>query len=47
MLKATSVIALKVWDKRKFSKKDGGYLGETIVLVVDILDLERGGDGIV
>jgi hypothetical protein len=47
MVKASSVIEVKIYDNKNVKKKDLGDLGKATVLIGDILDMERGGDGIV
>jgi E3 ubiquitin-protein ligase NEDD4 len=45
--KHDSVIALQVFDQRKFKKqKDQGFLGVVNLLMSDIFDLSIGGDGL-
>jgi hypothetical protein len=46
MVKASSVIAVQIYDCKKSKKK--GYLGEVnVVLSRDILDIKHGGERIV
>jgi E3 ubiquitin-protein ligase NEDD4 len=41
-----SVIAVQVFDKREFKKKDQGFLGATNVQVGDVFDdVNTGGEG--
>lgn len=40
-----SVIAVQVFDQKKFKKKDQGFLGVINVQVSNIFDLDVGGDG--
>jgi hypothetical protein len=40
-----SVIAVQVFDQKKFKKKDQGFLGVINVQVSNIFDLAVGGDG--
>lgn len=40
-----SVIAVQVFDQKKFKKKDQGFLGVINVQVSNVFDLEVGGDG--
>jgi E3 ubiquitin-protein ligase NEDD4 len=40
-----SVIAVQVFDQKKFKKKDQGFLGVINVQVNNVFDLEVGGDG--
>lgn len=41
-----SVIAVQVFDQKKFKKKDQGFLGVINVQISNVFDLEVGGDGI-
>lgn len=41
----SSVVAVQVFDQRKFKRKDQGFLGVVNVKVTDVLDLELGGHG--
>ncbi|KAI0075827.1 HECT-domain-containing protein [Panus rudis PR-1116 ss-1] len=43
MVKESSVIAVQIFDQRKFKKRDQGFLGVVNVRVSDVLDLELGG----
>ena len=43
--KDSSVVAVQIFDQRKFKRKDQGFLGVVNVRVSDILDLELGGHG--
>ena len=45
MVKDSSVIAVQIFDQRKFKKRDQGFLGVVNVRVSDVLDLELGGHG--
>ena len=40
-----SVIAVQVFDQKKFKKKDQGFLGIVKVQVADVFDISVGGDG--
>lgn len=40
-----SVIAVQVFDQKKFKKKDQGFLGVINVQVGNVFDLDIGGDG--
>lgn len=40
-----SVIAVQVFDQKKFKKKDQGFLGVINVQVGSVFDIEVGGDG--
>lgn len=42
-VKDTSVIAVQIFDQRKFKKRDQGFLGVVNVKVSDVIDLELGG----
>ncbi|EKM55866.1 uncharacterized protein PHACADRAFT_256774 [Phanerochaete carnosa HHB-10118-sp] len=42
-VKDSSVIAVQIFDQRKFKKRDQGFLGVVNVRVSDVLDLELGG----
>jgi E3 ubiquitin-protein ligase NEDD4 len=44
-VKESSIIAVQIFDQRKFKKKDQGFLGVINCRVGDILDLQLGGDG--
>jgi E3 ubiquitin-protein ligase NEDD4 len=44
-VKDSSVVAVQIFDQRKFKRKDQGFLGVVNVRVCDILDLELGGHG--
>ena len=45
MVKESSIIAVQIFDQRKFKKKDQGFLGVINVRVGEVLDLQLGGDG--
>jgi E3 ubiquitin-protein ligase NEDD4 len=45
MVKESSIIAVQIFDQRKFKKKDQGFLGVINVRVGDFIDLQLGGDG--
>ena len=45
MVKESSIIAVQIFDQRKFKKKDQGFLGVINTRVGDVLDLQLGGDG--
>ena len=45
MVKESSIIAVQIFDQRKFKKKDQGFLGVINCRVGDVLDLQLGGDG--
>jgi E3 ubiquitin-protein ligase NEDD4 len=40
-----SILAIQIFDQKKFKKKDQGFLGVINVRIGDVLDLEIGGDG--
>ncbi|KAH9923973.1 ubiquitin-protein ligase [Epithele typhae] len=42
-VKDNSVIAVQIFDQRKFKKRDQGFLGVVNVKVCDVIDLELGG----
>ncbi|KAJ9125694.1 hypothetical protein QFC22_000657 [Naganishia vaughanmartiniae] len=42
-VKESSVVAVQIFDQRKFKRKDQGFLGVINVKVSDVLDLELGG----
>ena len=39
------MVAVQVFDQRKFKRRDQGFLGVINVKVSDVLDLELGGTG--
>lgn len=41
----SSIIAVQVFDQKKFKKKDQGFLGVINLRVGDALDLSLSGDG--
>ncbi|PWN19984.1 HECT-domain-containing protein [Microstroma glucosiphilum] len=41
----SSVIAVQIFDQKKFKKRDQGFLGVINVRVADVIDLELGGKG--
>lgn len=45
-VKDSSVVAVQIFDQRKFKRKDQGFLGVVNVRVSDVLDLELGGHGL-
>ena len=45
VVKESSIIAVQIFDQKKFKKKDQGFLGVINVRVGDALDLGLGGDG--
>jgi E3 ubiquitin-protein ligase NEDD4 len=44
-VKESSIIAVQIFDQRKFKKKDQGFLGVINCRIGDVLDLQLGGDG--
>ena len=40
-----SIIAVQIFDQKKFAKKHQGFLGVVNVKVCDVIDLDIGGDG--
>lgn len=45
-MKDASVVAVQIFDQRKFKRKtDQGFLGVINVKVADVIDLELGGQG--
>jgi hypothetical protein len=42
----SNIIAVQIFDQKKFKKKDQGFLGVINVRVGDVLDLSLGGDGL-
>jgi E3 ubiquitin-protein ligase NEDD4 len=40
-----SILAVQIFDQKKFKKKDQGFLGVINVRVGSVIDLEAGGDG--
>lgn len=40
-----SVLAVQIFDQKKFKKKDQGFLGVINVRVGSVIDLDAGGDG--
>ena len=45
MVKESSVVAVQIFDQRKFKRRDQGFLGVVNVRVGNVLDLELGGHG--
>lgn len=41
-----SILAIQIFDQKKFKKKDQGFLGVINVRIGDVIDLQMGGDGI-
>jgi E3 ubiquitin-protein ligase NEDD4 len=44
-VKDSSVIAVQIFDQRKFKRRDQGFLGVVNIKVADVLDLDLGGTG--
>lgn len=40
-----SILAIQIFDQKKFKKKDQGFLGVINVRIGSVIDLEIGGDG--
>jgi E3 ubiquitin-protein ligase NEDD4 len=40
-----SILAIQIFDQKKFKKKDQGFLGVINVRIGDVIDLSMGGDG--
>jgi len=40
-----SVLAIQIFDQKKFKKKDQGFLGVVNVRIGNVIDLDAGGDG--
>ena len=40
-----SILAIQIFDQKKFKKKDQGFLGVINVRVGSVMDLEIGSDG--
>lgn len=40
-----SILAIQIFDQKKFKKKDQGFLGVINVRIGSVIDLEMGGDG--
>ncbi len=43
MVKNSSVIAAEIFDRRKFKRREEGFLGIVSIEIADYLDLELGG----
>ena len=39
------MLAIQIFDQKKFKKKDQGFLGVINVRAGDVIDLDMGGDG--
>lgn len=44
-VKEDSVLAVQIFDQKKFKKKDQGFLGVVNIVVGNVIDLDAGGDG--
>ena len=40
-----SILAIQIFDQKKFKKKDQGFLGVINIRVGDVIDFDAGGDG--
>ena len=40
-----SVLAVQIFDQKKFKKKDQGFLGVVNIRIGNVIDLDAGGDG--
>lgn len=40
-----SILAVQIFDQKKFKKKDQGFLGVVNVRIGSVIDLDAGGDG--
>jgi hypothetical protein len=40
-----SILAIQIFDQKKFKKKDQGFLGVINVRIGDVIDLDAGGEG--
>ena len=40
-----SILAIQIFDQKKFKKKDQGFLGVINIRIGDVIDLDMGGDG--
>lgn len=40
-----SLLAVQIFDQKKFKKKDQGFLGVVNVRIGSVIDLDAGGDG--
>lgn len=40
-----SILAIQIFDQKKFKKKDQGFLGVINVRIGSVIDLDVGGDG--
>ncbi|KAG5440778.1 hypothetical protein PCK2_000214, partial [Pneumocystis canis] len=44
-VKESSILAVQIFDQKKFKKKDQGFLGVVNLRISDVIDLSLGGDG--
>ena len=40
-----SILAVQIFDQKKFKKKDQGFLGVVNIRIGGVIDLDAGGDG--
>lgn len=40
-----SILAIQIFDQKKFKKKDQGFLGVINVRIGDVIDMDVGGEG--
>lgn len=40
-----SILAVQIFDQKKFKKKDQGFLGTVNIQMGDVFDVNNGGDG--
>jgi E3 ubiquitin-protein ligase NEDD4 len=40
-----SILAVQIFDQKKFKKKDQGFLGVVNIRIGSVIDLDAGGDG--
>ena len=40
-----SILAIQIFDQKKFKKKDQGFLGVINIRIGDVMDMDMGGDG--
>lgn len=45
VVKDSSVVAVQIFDQRKFKRRDQGFLGVVNIRVSDVLDMEFDGHG--
>lgn len=39
------MLAIQIFDQKKFKKKDQGFLGVVNIRIGNVIDLDAGGDG--